>query len=87
MPRWPWVELEFDQLVNEGFKRSSRRFMGFPARVVQHEYDHLEGILFIDYSLQLDLPVYTADSRNDKMEDLPRDIFETLHHSTLVNKV
>ena len=22
---------------------------GFPARVVQHEYDHIEGILFLDH--------------------------------------
>ena len=24
-------------------------FSGFKARVIQHEYDHIEGILFIDY--------------------------------------
>lgn len=24
-------------------------FTGFPARVIQHEYDHLEGVMFVDY--------------------------------------
>ena len=24
-------------------------FSGFPARVMQHEYDHLEGVMFVDY--------------------------------------
>lgn len=83
VPRWSWVELEFDQLKGSAFKRTSRRFSDFPARVVQHEYDHLEGILFIDYSLELDLPVFTADSRDDEMIELPRAVFETLQYSTL----
>jgi peptide deformylase len=24
-------------------------YSGFPARVIQHEYDHLDGIMFVDY--------------------------------------
>ncbi len=28
--------------------RIDRTFKGFPARVVQHEVDHLDGVLFID---------------------------------------
>jgi peptide deformylase len=24
-------------------------FKGYAGRIIQHEYDHLEGILFIDY--------------------------------------
>jgi peptide deformylase len=24
-------------------------YKGFAGRVIQHEYDHLEGVLFIDY--------------------------------------
>jgi peptide deformylase len=30
----------------------------FPARVFQHEYDHLEGVLFTDYTLKHQLPLY-----------------------------
>lgn len=29
----------------------TQRFTGFPARVLQHEYDHLNGILFTDHIL------------------------------------
>lgn len=83
VPRWSWVELEFDTLNGSRFQRTQRRFNGFPARVVQHEQDHLDGILFIDYSYKFDLPVFSADSRGDTMKEMPRDIFETLHHSTL----
>lgn len=31
--------------------RKLQRFSGFVARVIQHEYDHLDGILFTDYVL------------------------------------
>ena len=90
VPRWQWVELEFDQLLNRDapdtarFQRASRRFADFPARVIQHEHDHLDGILFIDYCVQYDLPVYTADNRSEKMTLMPPELLATLHHSTLV---
>ncbi len=29
------------------------KFEGYPARVIQHEYDHIEGKLFIDYLTHL----------------------------------
>jgi len=28
-------------------------YEGYPARVIQHEYDHLDGILFVDYCTPL----------------------------------
>ena len=34
---------------DENFVEHEEVFKGFAGRVVQHEYDHLEGILFIDY--------------------------------------
>lgn len=39
----------------------TKKFKGFAARVVQHEYDHLEGILFTDYSMKESLPIYFDD--------------------------
>lgn len=43
VPRWKMLHYEgFDQ----SGKRISRDVDGFHARVVQHEYDHLEGILY-----------------------------------------
>lgn len=35
--------------VNEQFEPQEHLFTGITARVIQHEYDHLEGKLFIDY--------------------------------------
>ena len=31
------------------FKKHTKTFTGFNGRVIQHEYDHLEGILFTDH--------------------------------------
>lgn len=34
---------------DENFVEHEEEFKGFAGRVIQHEYDHLDGILFIDY--------------------------------------
>jgi peptide deformylase len=57
--RWQWIDIEFDSFNFSSYQVSQstnpqkrlQRFSGFPARVVQHEYDHLDGILFTDYIL------------------------------------
>ncbi len=36
------------EYYNEDWELKEETFIGFPARVIQHEYDHLEGILFTD---------------------------------------
>ena len=33
---------------NQYFREITEHISGLPSRIVQHEYDHLEGILFID---------------------------------------
>jgi peptide deformylase len=40
------VVLEY---LDESFQSKTESFSGITARVIQHEYDHLEGKLFIDY--------------------------------------
>lgn len=40
------VTLEY---VDENFEPQTKNFNGVTARVILHEYDHLEGKLFIDY--------------------------------------
>ena len=40
------VTLEY---VDENFQPQTKTFNGVTARVILHEYDHLEGKLFIDY--------------------------------------
>lgn len=34
--------------LDENFKKQTQTFDGLLARVIQHEYDHIEGILFTD---------------------------------------
>jgi peptide deformylase len=34
---------------DENFQEKEQEFSGWMARIIQHEYDHLKGILFIDY--------------------------------------
>ena len=39
--------------MDENFVQHEQEFSGITARVIQHEYDHIEGKLFIDYLSQL----------------------------------
>jgi len=34
--------------LDEEFKEHTEEYSGLAARVIQHEYDHIEGILFVD---------------------------------------
>ncbi len=43
--RQPEITVEF---YDENFKKHIKTFSGLIARVIQHEYDHIEGILFTD---------------------------------------
>ncbi len=40
-----WIKAKFQNEKGEWIERG---FRDYPARVFQHEYDHLDGILFID---------------------------------------
>lgn len=44
--RYETVTLKY---VDENFEEHVKTFRGLTARVILHEYDHLEGKLFIDY--------------------------------------
>ncbi|MFT5724200.1 MAG: peptide deformylase [Bacteroidia bacterium] len=37
------------QFQDENFKTHIKEFDGMTARVIQHEFDHIEGIMFIDH--------------------------------------
>lgn len=43
--RQPQIRIEY---YNENFELKEKVFDGITARVIQHEYDHLEGVLFVD---------------------------------------
>ncbi|WNJ20886.1 peptide deformylase [Pontibacter sp. G13] len=39
--------------MNEEFEEKTETFKGMQARIIQHEYDHLEGVLFTDHISQM----------------------------------
>ena len=43
--RKPEIEIEY---VDENFVKQKEKFKGTAARIIQHEYDHIEGVLFTD---------------------------------------
>ena len=43
--RKPVIVMEYQ---DENFKKHKETFSGMVARIIQHEYDHIEGILFTD---------------------------------------
>lgn len=46
---------------NEEGKKVTEEFTGFHAQIVEHEIDHLNGIVFIDRILSQDSPLYKFD--------------------------
>ncbi|MGD9128948.1 MAG: peptide deformylase [Candidatus Woesebacteria bacterium] len=70
VPRWQWIEIEYQQIANGNLIEQKAKFEDFNARVIQHEYDHLEGILFTDYILEYDLPIYKENKKTKKLEEI-----------------
>jgi peptide deformylase len=76
VPRYEWVEVEYQSLDLRELQKKGQaqilnkmaRFADFDARIVQHEYDHLEGILFTDYTLKNNLPIYVTDQKGQWVE-------------------
>jgi len=52
----------------------TRTYTGMTARVVQHEYDHIEGVLFIDRISKLKLDMALKKSQKYVMEYKPSEI-------------
>jgi peptide deformylase len=53
--------------VDENFNEHVEDFYGITARVIQHEYDHIDGKLFIDY-----LPPLKKRLLKKKLEDISK---------------
>ncbi len=65
-----WVTFEYQELINGQLSDPQREtFYDFPGRVMQHELDHLDGILFTDYTLEQGQPLF----RSEKHELIPVD--------------
>jgi peptide deformylase len=53
-------EATIEYTTEEG-KKKTEKFRGFPAHIIQHEIDHLNGKLFIDHILSQNAPLYLFD--------------------------
>lgn len=60
--RHPKVKMRY---MDENFQEHEEEFDGITARVIQHEYDHIEGKLFIDY-----LPMLKRRLIKKKLDDI-----------------
>ncbi len=70
-PVWRSKKIKI-QAQDEFGNEFSKTLTSFPARLFMHEYDHLEGVLFTDYTLKDNLPLYFLDTEKDefvKVED------------------
>lgn len=50
--------------ITENGEEVTREFKGFLAHIIQHEVDHLNGILFIDRVLEQKAPLYKFSGEN-----------------------
>lgn len=64
-PVWRPKKLKIQALDEHGVE-FTKVLSSFPARLVMHEYDHLEGVLFTDYTLRDSLPLYLLEHESDK---------------------
>jgi peptide deformylase len=48
--REPVIRIRY---VDENFEPHEETYRGIAARVIQHEYDHVQGVLFVDHLSQL----------------------------------
>lgn len=56
--------------LDENGKKTIEVFRGFPAQIILHEIDHLNGILFIDHLLKQKKPLYQLNGKEWKEVEL-----------------
>lgn len=76
VPRFEWIEMQYQVVKGDELETVIEKSSQFEARVIQHELDHLNGILFTDYSLEYDLPVYRENEKTNKFEEVDKRILE-----------
>lgn len=75
--RYSWVELQYDTITDDDtLQTQQQRFFDYNARVIQHELDHLNGVMFIDYTLKDGLELYQENKKTKKLEPIDPSIFE-----------
>jgi peptide deformylase len=56
------------EYMNEKGETKKEKFEGFPAHIIQHEIDHLNGVVFIDHIFEQNAPLYLYDG--DEFEEV-----------------
>ncbi|HZK08986.1 MAG TPA: peptide deformylase [Bacteroidales bacterium] len=77
------------EYYDEKWELKEETYTGFPARVIQHEYDHLEGILFVERISSLRKTLLRRklyDIAHGKVDVDYRMIFPNLKKSKLVKQ-
>jgi peptide deformylase len=64
-PVWRPKKIKIQAMDEHGVE-FTKILTSFPARLAMHEYDHLEGILFTDYTVKDNLPLYLLNHEEDK---------------------
>lgn len=59
------IKIEY---LNKNGEKVTEEFIGFPAQIIQHELDHLNGVLFVDHILKQKAPFYYV--RGDEWEEV-----------------
>ncbi len=66
VPRWEMIELQYQEINNNQLITKTDKFIKYKARVIQHEYDHLQGILFTDHVLYYQTNFFLLDNNQLK---------------------
>ncbi|NCA84581.1 MAG: peptide deformylase [Clostridia bacterium] len=77
------------EYFDENWELKEETYTGFPARVIQHEYDHLEGVLFVERISSLRKTLLRRklhDISRGEVDVDYRMIFPTLKKSKLVKQ-
>lgn len=76
--RHVWTEFTFQTIEDSQLVEKREVFKDFAARVMQHELDHLHGILFTDRSQEDELPVYREHPKTKKLEEIDPELLDLL---------
>lgn len=66
--RWKWVKLKYQTVDDDtsNLKFQISNFEGFPATVIQHEMDHLNGKIFVERILEQDGKLFKITGKDRK---------------------
>jgi peptide deformylase len=70
------VEFNYWTLSDNKLTEHQKVFSAYEARAMQHEFDHLNGILFTDYLLDSDQELFLSPTQKSKLEPIDKTIIK-----------